>query len=192
MKILRWILIASALIVGLLLAGAYLLPSSIEVERSATVQAPLPVVHAAVTDLDLWLEWEPWSRIDESLEVSFGEIRQGAGALYHWKGDKTGTGIMEIIAVEAEHIDYRYIFNQNEARPAYGRIELHPVDAEQTYVTWSFSSRIGHNPLDRYIGVLVTSMVGVNFEEGLGNLDALVRDIGLRDNQPDPDPVHTH
>lgn len=174
MKVLRWLLLGFFLLLVLFLVGGFLLPDAVAVERSTVINAPAPVILEALADLELWQEWEPWGDADESMEVTFGDVRKGVGASYTWKGDQTGTGEVEIIGIDAHAVHYRYVFNGNEDRPALAVVRVEPIEGESSAVTWIFDGALGANPIDRYLGMLVRPMVETSFEQGLASLKALL------------------
>jgi uncharacterized protein YndB with AHSA1/START domain len=173
MKVLKWFLIGFVAVLLILFAASQLLPGTYRAERSTTIQAPIELVYHAVTDLTVWTDWEPWGPTDDTMEVSYGEITAGEGASYSWEGKSTGTGTMTIIETEAPtRAEYKMVFN-GEGLPAFATMELEPVDASTTKVTWSFHGELGRNPVSRYFGLLIDRMVGASFDAGLANLKKL-------------------
>lgn len=168
MRILAWILGLFVLSIGVITVGGMLSPREIRVERSIQISTPPEAVFPCLTDLEIWQEWEPWGAQDASLKVRFGETRRGLGASYSWSGDKMGQGTLEIIAIDPPtRVDYRLVFNGDEAAPGGSAFILKRIGPSKTAVTWSFESDLGDNPVSRLLGYVLTGAVGKMYEEGL-------------------------
>lgn len=172
MKVVKWLLAGTAAVIAIIFGISLFLPESYAVDRTVMIEAPVSVVREAVVDLENWREWEPWGRTDESMRIELGAITRGEDATYSWTGERTGTGEVRIIAAEPLEVRYQYVFNGDETHPAFSEMILEPLAPEHTQVTWTFRGKIGGNPLNRYIGLLVGPMVGVSYENGLKALKA--------------------
>lgn len=171
MKILKWIAIVVVAVVLLVVGVGYTLPSSLSVEESTEMPAVPEVVFQAVSDLELWQEWEPWGQSDDSMTISWGEKRSGLGASYSWTGDETGTGSMKISGLERpRRVEYELFFNGDEANPSIAVIEIAPLASGGSRVTWSFSGDMGGGPIARYFTSLVEGIISAKYAEGLENL----------------------
>jgi len=174
MKTLKIILIGLFGLLTVLILVAFCLPGKMDLERSIEIEAPAAVIYGAVTDLKVWAQWEPWGPTDESMVMTYGEKTVGVGASYNWEGSKTGVGNLEIIEVDPlQMAKYKLVFDQNEAQPAYASITITSLGKTVSKVTWRFQGDLGSNPLGRYIGLLVKTMVGKSYEVGLQNLKTL-------------------
>lgn len=150
---------------------------TITVERSAEVSAPPEQVFAAIADLHDWEDWSPWEGRDPAMRRTYGGAEKGVGATYEWQGNrKVGSGRMEITeATEPSDvvIDLRFLkpFKSENTTS----FHLEPAGGS-TRVTWrlvapkTFMSRVMElfSSMDK--------MVGKDFEQGLDQLDAHLRD----------------
>jgi len=170
MKFLR-VLIGLAIILAAL---SFLLPRHAHVERSVVIAAPAPTVFAYVNDLHQFNKWSPWAQIDPATQYTFTGPESGVGATMTWQSEHphVGSGSQEIIeSVPNEHVTTLLQFgDEGDAR---SRMELEP-EANGTRVTWNFDTDLGFNPLSRYFGLMLDSMVGSNYEQGLAMLKSLV------------------
>ena len=175
MAIFKKILLAFVVLIVLLLIGAFLLPSSSHVERSATIDAPLCTARVMVSDLKRFQEWSPWADRDPDAVYTYEMPRAGAGASVQWKGDdRVGEGTMKVVAVEEKEVRMTLDFgSQGTANSAY---RLEPV-GEQTEVTWVFDTELGNNPISRYMGLMMDTWIGADYEEGLANLRQLAASL---------------
>ena len=53
------------------------------------------------------------------------------------------------------------------------QVRVSAPDGSGTRVTWTNEGDMGANPVNRYFGLMMDSMVGPDFEAGLKNLKAL-------------------
>ncbi len=97
---LKRILLVIVLFVAALAVVVATQPDAYRVERTTEIAAPPAVVFDLVSDLKAFNSWNPWVEMDPSIEQSYGEKTAGVGATYEWKGEKTGSGKMTIIASE--------------------------------------------------------------------------------------------
>lgn len=168
------VLLAVALLIGLVLAYASSLPDSFTIERSATIQATPERIFAHVDDFHYWTSWSPWEGRDPNMKRTYSGAPRGVGAIYEWEGNsEVGKGRMEIIELVPPtkikiRLDFLAPFEaHNTAEFTFA------AGAPDTIVTWSMS---GPSPFLSKLMSLVfdmDSMVGKDFEAGLSNLKSL-------------------
>src|SRR5216683_5147573 len=91
------ILLGLVVIVVVLCIVIALQSSTYHVERTATINAPAPVVFAQVNDFHKWNAWSPWAKLDPAMKQTFEGAPAGNGAVYTWNGNKeVGEGRMTI------------------------------------------------------------------------------------------------
>src|SRR2546427_3505331 len=96
-KILLYGIVAIVLIITVFCVVVAMQPAHYTVERSATINAPAPVVFAQVNDLHKWQAWSPWEKVDPALKRTYEGAPAGTGAIYAWSGNKNvGAGRMTI------------------------------------------------------------------------------------------------
>lgn len=170
MKALEKILIAVLAVLVLLLAGAYLLPAKWHVSRSVIIHAPPAKIHPLVESLKAWPTWAPWTtELDPTLKYEYAGPDTGVGAISSWTGDKTGPGTLRITESDpAKGVVFVMQFGDDHYK-SHGSIRYEMVP-DGTRVTWTSSGRLGNNPINRYFGLLMNSMIGADFEKGLAKL----------------------
>jgi uncharacterized protein YndB with AHSA1/START domain len=171
MRILGWILGVMVVTIGLITVFGFLSPREIRAENSIEIEAPPEAIFVCLTDLELWVEWEPWAEFDPGRTVRFGEIRRGPGASFTWRGSKTGEGLMEIVEVVApSRMEYREVHQGDEAGATRGVIELDRLGPQRTRVHWVWEADLGDNPISRVLGSLLRGGVEKGQRQGLENL----------------------
>lgn len=160
-------------LVVLLVVGAYLLPRVVHVERTVVINASAEEIFPLVNDYARFNDWSPWAHRDPDAIYEFSDVTSGVGAEMRWSGNaQVGTGRQEITLSEPySRIETWLDFGAQGTAEAFFTFE--PVDGG-TEVTWGFDSDMGMNPIGRYMGLMMDTWVGGDYETGLNNLKALV------------------
>ena len=173
MKILKPILIGLlALIVLLGLIGLFL-PSAAHVERSVSIAAPPAAVYEIVNDLRRFNEWSPWFEKDPNARYTFSGPQSGVGSRLQWSStdSSVGTGSQEIIeSIPDQRVRTRLDFGPQGGGES---VLVLVSDGPGTKLTWGFDTQFGNNILARYFGLAMDSIVGAEYQSGLGKLKAL-------------------
>jgi len=171
MKFLKWLLgIVVALGIVLFVVG-WLLPSTFTVQRSASVNAPADKVYALVAAPKAWRQWSVWTQRDAAMQIDYTGPEAGAGAGWSWKSRSEGDGRMTFTAAEpAKRLAYELFF-PDFGTTSTGEFTFAPEGAG-TRVTWTMNGDMGRSPLLHWMGLMMDSMVGKDFEGGLANLKA--------------------
>lgn len=172
MKFLRVALTAIVLLGVFLVAGALLLPSSAQVERSIVIDRPQAEVFAVLDSFDRFNEWSPWVGHDPDARYDFDGPGSGTGARMSWTGNRmVGSGSQEIRQSEPyARIVVAMDFGGQVSSATY----LLEPRGESTALTWRFEARHGYNPLSRWMGLLYERMIGPDYEKGLQQLKTLL------------------
>ena len=174
---LRNILIGLGILILVLVGGAYLTPRNVHVERTVTINAPAQAIFPYLNDYRRFNEWSPWAHRDPNATYSFEGPERGVGARMTWSGnEQVGSGTQEIIMSDSPnrletHLDFG---DQGEAVAFF---DLRPA-GEATEVTWGFDTDMGLNPIGRYMGLMMDTWVGGDYEQGLANLKEAVESEG--------------
>jgi len=162
-------LLAVALLIG------FLLPSSFVVSRSVVIEAPPSQIHPYVSTLHQWPGWTAWNTEKyPELKYSFEGPESGVGAVQTWTDPEMGGGRLEITDSSVEQgIEFTLNFEQSP-EPLIGSIAYAPTGSGDTKVTWTGRGDVGSNPIGRYFGLMMDSMIGADYEVGLRNLKILV------------------
>src|SRR6266481_1524288 len=131
------ILLGLVIIVVLLLVVIALQSSTYHVERTATINAPAPVVFAQVNDFHHWDAWSPWAKLDPAMKQTFEGAPSGTGAIYTWAGNsKVGEGRMTITESRPDELIRMTLdFLKPFASTASTEFTFKP-QGNQTAVTW--------------------------------------------------------
>lgn len=96
-KILLGIVVMIVVLIAVFLVLVMLQPAHYQVERTATINAPAPVVFGLVNDFHKWDSWSPWAKLDPAMKTNFEGAPAGTGAMYSWSGNsEVGEGKMTI------------------------------------------------------------------------------------------------
>lgn len=172
MKILKWIGIAVAGLLVVLVAVGYMMPENTIVSRSREIAAPDSVLFNYVNRLDQWEKWSAWAKLDPNMKMEYSPARQGVGAWYAWSGNsKVGKGKLEITDV----IQNKLIVDKmtfEDYTPAVGRV-MFDAKGDKTLVTMEMDLQYGNNPFMRLMGGMMKSMINNDYDKCLENMDKL-------------------
>jgi hypothetical protein len=163
-------LVVLVLILG---AVAFGLPSHVTVARSVVINAPEYAIFPYLNSPRRFSEWSPWSARDPNLKVTYSGPQEGKGAKIEWVSEQPsiGTGSMEIIESDpSKHIDLAVNYGGLEGTSSYA---LAPAGAGSK-VTWSFGYETGTSPLKRWKALILDGFVGAEYSAGLERLKARV------------------
>lgn len=171
----RNIVIGVAAFVAILVGVSFLLPATAHVERSAVIRASAEEVFVVINDLTRFREWASWTETDPAMSIMLSGPPTGVGARLSWRSEALGSGTLEItestpFKVVATRLDF------GSAGGGKGTLSLVPV-AGGTRVTWVFETDLGFNPVQRYMGLMMDTWVGPDYERGLARLKALVEPV---------------
>lgn len=154
-------------------AGSWLLPRTVVVERSIEIERTAPEVFALVNSFERFNDWSPWYADDPNATYTHSGPPAGVGAKHAWKGNEAvGEGSQTITAsIPDRQVDIALVFG--EGPPALSRYTLEPI-AAGTRVTWRFEVDLGFNPVMRWFGLMFDSMIGADYAEGLARLKRLL------------------
>ncbi len=172
MRILKRVVLALATIVAVLVFVGVFLPSRFKVERSAEIAAPPEKIYALLESPREWAKWTVWNRRDPNMQLTYSGPEKGVGASWAWQSKTEGAGNMQFTHAQAPKlIQYKLTFPEFDMSST-GKLELTP-SGQTTKVTWTNEGELGGNPVNRYFGLAMDSMVGKDFAAGLANLKAL-------------------
>lgn len=173
MKLIKWLLVIVVGLVIIFLAGAYALPRSVTVERTAVIAAAPEQVFPYVNSMQRTEEWSPWLSLDPNTKLTYSGPEEGVGNRLEWSSDheSVGSGTQEITAsVPNEHVETALDFGPMGTATAYFNLE---EKGDGTEVTWGLVSNLGNNPIARWMGLMLDRWVGADYEKGLANLTAV-------------------
>lgn len=176
MRILRTIVIGIAILAILFVGGAYLLPREVSVARSITIDAAAEKIFPQVNSLKATEAWSPWLERDPNVVLTYTGPDSGIGAAMAWASEEpdVGVGTQEIIASVANQ-SVETALDFGDMGLATARFTL-VEQGTGTELTWGFTTDTGMDPIARWIGLMLDSWVGADYEQGLENLKALVEE----------------
>lgn len=169
-------LLCLALVIGAFLIYVALTPSDFKVERSIAVNAPSEAIFPHFNNPKKFEVWNPWSKADPNIKMTFSGPDEGVGATASWVGNaQAGEGNMAIVeSVPSEKIRVQLNFLEPFAGTNYGEYTFRP-DGSSTNVTWTMSGKMSFIP--KVFCALFTNidkMMGGTFEKGLAQMKAIV------------------
>ena len=173
MRLLRSLLLVLVGLAVVLVGGAYLLPSKVNVVREITIAAPPDIVFALVNSTQATTQWSPWIGRDPAIKLTFTGPETGVGNKMEWASEnpQIGSGSQEITdVVPNERVTSALDFgDMGQATAAI----LLAADGAGTKVTWTLDTDMGMNPITRWMGLAMDGMVGKDYEAGLAKLKSL-------------------
>ncbi|MBC6489454.1 SRPBCC family protein [Flavihumibacter stibioxidans] len=166
-RVLLWI----AAIVGILLIIGAFLPGTVSVSRSVSINAPVSTVYNVLSELKTYNHWMPWNQKDTAMKQEYSPVTRGKGAWYKWesKHPEVGNGKLTISdAIPDKWVNTSLEFEGFD-QPSAGGWELTEANGKTT-VTWKMDAAMGHNPVNRWMGLFFDRMIGPDFEKGLAQL----------------------
>jgi hypothetical protein len=167
-KILLGALVVIVLIVAIFCVVVALQPAHYHVERSATINAPAPLVFSQVNDFHKWEAWSPWAKLDPAMKQTYEGPPAGKGAIYSWTGnDQVGQGRMtitdskpgELVKIKLEFIKPWAATNATDFSFA--------TQGNQTNVKWTLDGSNNFMGKAASLFMNMDKMVGGDFEKGL-------------------------
>lgn len=158
-------------IVILILIVGFMLPRQVTVERSMSIDQPADVIFEVLADFRHFSKWSPWHERDPDAGYRIEGRPSGVGATLVWSDEQgSGAGRLWIVdLVPNERIDMEMELGDSEV-DSYFLIE---PDGLGQRVTWGMQVEFGTFDLTgRYIGLMLPSLVGRSYRDGLERLAA--------------------
>ncbi|NBV23802.1 MAG: hypothetical protein EBS05_18025, partial [Proteobacteria bacterium] len=143
-------------------------------ERTVVVNAKPAEVFALTATLKRWPDWTAWTtnRFPD-LTYRYSGPDAGAGAMMIAAGKTSGDGTVTISAADpANGLTYTLDFNHG-SQIFLGSIR-HANTPEGLRVTWTLDAQLGGNPLKRWAGLAMGTLMGGDMEQGLAKLKVQV------------------
>lgn len=170
LKILAIIIVAIIAIVALTIV---FLPSHAHMERSIVINSAPGPVFQELSSFENFNKWSPWAKIDPGTQYQFTGPGSGIGAGMSWESDhdQVGSGTQKIVeAEENKRVKYEMTFGGFEGK-SYAEFILTP-EGEGTKVTWTYDGEM--KGFMKLFGIMMDSMLGPMYDEGLRSLKQLV------------------
>lgn len=177
-KILKWFVIVLIILIG----TAFLLPRISTAEQSKEINASPEVAFSLVNDLKQWEKWSPWHRLDPNMQLKYSDVSTGKNAFYTWDGNSdVGKGKTTIIgSYPADSLQTELNFDGFGI--SHSNYYFKKTD-NGVKVRWTFRSDAGYNPIKRWMGLMMPSMIEKDYAKGLQNLDSVARKVKVEASQ---------
>lgn len=176
MKLLKKIVIWLVVLIALLVVVAYLLPGSYHVERSILIKADKNVAYDMVCDFEKWDLWTPWSAESDTTVVIENIGNCEIGAVQKWDGEEMGKGELKLIELDpANMLKWEMGFEGFSEKMIMGMTFMQ--EGDDILLSWTGDGELGYNPLYRYMGLMIDSDLGADYELGLENLKTLCESL---------------
>ena len=176
MKLWRKLLLGLMGLIAVVILAGWLLPAKQHIEHSIVVRGKPEEVFNLVATLKRWPAWTAWStnRFPD-MKLRFEGAESGVGATMIANGKSSGDGMVKIIKADpASGIAYTLDFNHGMQIFA-GAIRYTNTPGGLR-VTWTLDADLGANPLKRWAGLAMGSLMGGDMEHGLAKLKVHVED----------------
>ena len=166
MKILKKLLIALILLIGIVLILAAILPKTFHAGSQIIVNKNATDVFNYVKQIKKQGEYDNWSRQDPNIKKEYSGVDGTVGFTYTWKSDKVGNGKQVITNIEeGKRVDMDLYFNDEEnANKSF--IAVDSIAPNQSRVNWEIDGKI---PFPFNIFTLFYDM-SQDFKKGLEQL----------------------
>lgn len=166
----RIILLVSVFLATFMMGG-FFLPSEIIVENEIVLNKKPEEIYPSLVDLKKWKNWSIWSpNIDKTMQLEYPSATEMT-----WTATHAGNGKFQITHQVIDSEVQTFLSVQEGKFELPGVIRLQIIDEQQTKVTWNNTIKIGNNPLKRYIGGSVESVVHRDIDECLKGLERYLK-----------------
>lgn len=172
MKALKIALFSVIGLLVLLLAVGMFLPTQFHVERSITINAPSEKVFGHIVDLKEWKKWGIWFERDPAMQVTYTGPDSEVGMKSSWISEQEGSGEMTIKSVTPGEVMVYNLYFPEMDMSSTGELTV-SSEGDTTKVLWTNHGDMGGNPINAWFGLFMDSLIGPDFEAGLGNLKEL-------------------
>lgn len=177
MKILKYLFF---LLLIIIIAGAIYVATidgNYQVEETAIINAPVPVVFNEVNNFKNWDQWGPWMNDADDIIINYSENTIGENASFSWKSEEMDDGsITNIKVIPESAIDQKLIFKspygESKSNVYWDFVEVE----EGTKVIWgiegkqSFMEKLAFTFMDKSFSEMIRPM----YKEGLEKLNTVV------------------
>ena len=180
MKALKVILAIILILALIVVVMGMLAPKSVSMERTSVVDAPRAQVYSYLADYGNFGEWNPWSAMDSTQEVTITGEPGTEGYKYAWNGEVTGQGEMVVSEVkDGEYIGQAMRFIapfQSDAKTYYS---LKDTEDGKTEVAWGYEENDMPFMNRMFMMLGGKSSLEKQFDTGLSNLSEKAEKIKM-------------
>ncbi|RKZ14527.1 hypothetical protein DRQ50_08830 [bacterium] len=163
----------------MIIAVGLFLPRTYTIERSIVITATQQHIHDLCGDLEQWPRWTPWFKADPGIEITMGGLTSGEGAHQTWHG-KGSRGELTFTRSDPDWgVGFDLRLNGGST-DAVCTMRYALVDSG-VRVTWDMTGDAGYNLLDRFFGLMMDTVIGPMFDEGLTRLKLVAEEAPAED-----------
>ena len=154
----------------------FFLPAKQHIECSIIVRGKAEEVFHVLATLKRWPDWTAWTtnRFPD-MTLRFEGAESGVGATMIAAGKSSGDGTVKIVeANPASGIAYALDFNHG--MQVFAGAIRYTNTSDGLRVTWTLDADLGVNPLKRWVGLAMGSLMGGDMEHGLAKLKVQVEE----------------
>lgn len=171
MKALKKILLGILIFIGVLIIVGSFMPSTIELERSRVIKAPIEMIYDQVNNLHLWEHWSPWHKIDPNMKISYANGGIGKDASYSWTSDHGSVGNGTLTITDAKPFEYiKTQMDFGEQGMGTAGFTFEAMD-EGVKVSWDMKSDLGKNPFMKLMGIVMKKSINGAYDRGLTDIE---------------------
>lgn len=169
------ILLAALAIAVVFLVVVAMQPSSYRVTRSLAIAASQQALFPHMNDLKKWEVWNPWSKADPNIKLTYPGPATGVGANYAWSGNnEVGEGRATIAESRpGELVKYKMEFFKPMAGTSEMEFTFKP-QGNQTEVSVTVTGDKSFVAKAFCLFMSMDNMIGGKFEKALANLKTIV------------------
>lgn len=173
MSVLITILVAIALLVGIILLIAAFTKKDYSLYREIIISRPVADVFDYVKYLKNQDKYSRWAMLDPNMKRDFKGVDGTPGFVAYWDSPvkEAGKGEQEITAIrEGSEVDYEIRFIRPFSGKADSYLKTDPAANSTCKVTWGFSSKMTYPMNFMLLFLNMEKLVGKDLETGLSNL----------------------
>ncbi len=149
---------------------ALFMPNKWRVEEQVVINAFPEMLFPLINKPSNWQKWSVWSaEFDESIELEYGEIQEGLGAVQAWTSHQMKGTLTIVQSIEDQAVQFHLSLDDNR-HILHAKIGFAPL-GQQTIVTWTTKyEEDGINPLKRLQSSTLRKLLQHNMQTSLEKL----------------------
>ena len=154
----------------------FFLPAKQQIERSIIVRGKPENVFGVLATLKRWPDWTAWTtnRFPD-MTLHFEGAESGVGAIMVAAGKSSGDGTVKIVEADPNS-GIAYTLDFNHGTQVFAGTIRYANTPDGLRVTWTLNADLGANPLKRWAGLGMGSLMGGDMEHGLAKLKVYVEE----------------
>ena len=176
MKLWKKLLLGLLALLVLCIGIGFFLPAKRHIEHSIVVRGKPEAVFNLVATLKRWPERTAWTtnRFPD-MTLRFEGAESGVGATMIATGKSSGDGTVKIVEADPTS-GIAYTLDFNHGMQVFAGAVRYTNTSDGLRVTWTLDADLGMNPLKRWAGLAMESLMGGDMEHGLAKLKDYVEE----------------